>query len=407
MEKREKVWLVSEVFYPDTDIATGNIATEIALKLAEHYEVNVICGPKDYERKTNNETKVNLSEHIILHRWSYFNFDKNHSIKRLLRVVGISLGLFIKGFNIKKREKVLVISNPAFITPLYALLRKIKKFKYYLLMHDVFPENLIAGGYTNENSLIYKMTKRVFVNSRKSINKTIVIGRDMKELLIAEEPDIKKDRVVIIPNWTDINSLHPTPFEDNIIIKKYALTDKIVILFAGNHGVLQNLKKFLQIIKTVENPILHFILAGGGATKNELIQYATDNNITNITFLPAFPRSELNNVLNASHIGLVSLTDDLYGVGVPSKSYNILAVEKPILFLGNIKTEIPMFIQENNIGWAFSYKQEEDIIRFLEGINKESLIEIKNKGKIARRIASDKFDKEKILEQILSFIKSA
>ena len=39
--------MVSEVFYPDTDIAAANIATEIALKFEEvFFEVHVICGPQ-------------------------------------------------------------------------------------------------------------------------------------------------------------------------------------------------------------------------------------------------------------------------------------------------------------------------------------------------------------------------
>ena len=57
---KKKIWLVSEVFYPDTDIATANIATEIALKFGEEFEVHVICGPKDYERK-NKRTDDDLA----------------------------------------------------------------------------------------------------------------------------------------------------------------------------------------------------------------------------------------------------------------------------------------------------------------------------------------------------------
>ena len=42
----------------------------------------------------------------------------------------------------------------------------------------------------------------------------------------------------------------------------------------------------------------------------------------------------------------------MYGLGVPSKSYNILSAQKPILFIGNKKSEIALMIEENNIGWT-------------------------------------------------------
>jgi len=55
---KERVWLVSEVFFPDTDIASANIATEIALKLKEHFEVHVICGPENYARGNLSNPQV-------------------------------------------------------------------------------------------------------------------------------------------------------------------------------------------------------------------------------------------------------------------------------------------------------------------------------------------------------------
>ncbi len=93
MIQKKRIWVVSEVFYPDTDIATANIATEIALKFRDYFEVHVICGPQDYERKNNTQREAQLPG-IHIHRWKYFNYNKNHTFQRLLRVVGISLGLF-------------------------------------------------------------------------------------------------------------------------------------------------------------------------------------------------------------------------------------------------------------------------------------------------------------------------
>ncbi|MCD2421381.1 glycosyltransferase family 4 protein [Niabella pedocola] len=398
--KKNKIWIVSEVFYPDTDIATANIATEIALKFRERFEVHVICGPKDYERVSSN-TRDNL-EGIVIHRWNYFNLDKNHSIKRLIRVIGLSFGLFFKSFAIKKEDKVFVISNPAFITPLYALLKKIKRFNYYLLMHDVFPENLIAGGYISSKNIVYRIMRRFFIRSRNVADKIIVIGRDMRNLLLEHFPQSRKDDIVIIPNWADTETVYPIKTgNSNPAVEP---GQKITILFAGNHGILQNLLDFIKLTARVNNPQLHYIFAGGGATKKDLERYVSENGIQNITFLPPFPRKDINKTLNACDIGLVSLSDQLYGVGVPSKSYNILAAGKPILFVGNTETEIPRFITENKVGWAFSYSDPEKLVAFLNQLQVGSIPYLRALGEKGRAAVGTFYSKENILEQLLHLV---
>lgn len=400
MKEKKRIWLVSEVFYPDTDIASGNISTEIASKLVQKYEVHVICGPADYERKNQGGNATPLDVNIVVHRWRYFALSKNNPLKRLIRAIGLSLAFLFMGLKIRKSDTVLVISNPAFITPIYAFLRLIIKFQYILLMHDVFPENLVAAKYINEQNLTYKLTQSLFSKSRKAADKIIVIGRDMKDLLLRKFPMRRQQDIVIIPNWADVNEIYPTESK-NEIIGNLRLQGKVIMLFAGNHGVLQNLQAFFRIIQRVSNPNLHFIFAGGGSERSLVEEYAKSNKLSNVSFLPSFPRKDVNNILNACDIGLVSLKDEVYGVGVPSKSYNILAAGKPVCFIGNTDTEIAKFVKENNIGWAFRYDEPSEIENYLNSLSNESLEDIRQKGKQGREIVVRKYSKQIILNTIL------
>lgn len=402
--KRERVWLISEVFYPDTDIATGNIATQIAIKFSEKYEVHVICGPADYERKNKSDDSSFLNENIVIHRSEAFTLDKNNRVKRLIRVLGISFSFLFQGLKIKHNEKVLVISNPAFVTPLYAFLKSIKKFRFILLMHDVFPENLIPAKFVGEGNLLYKLTRYVFRKARRSADKIIVIGRDMKDILTKHFPESRKNDIVVIPNWSDVVDIYPKEYLDNKIVKQLGLQNKIVILFAGNHGILQNLVEFVKIIEKTNNPILHFIFAGGGSEKASLEDYARNKDLKNISFLPAFPRGQTIEILNACHIGLVSLSNHVYGVGVPSKSYNILAAGKPICFIGNTFTEISLFVKENEVGWTFSYDDASSIVDFLNSFSFDSVKEIERMGKEGRKIVKNGYSQESVLKRILEIL---
>lgn len=395
---KKKLWLISEVFYPDVEIATGNIATEIAYKFSSTYEVHVICGPAGYEKGTKISSS-SLNSDIIIHRVDHFDFDKNHKLKRLMRVIGISLSMFYIGLKIQKKDKVFLISNPAFIIPFFALLKILKGFKYSLLMHDVFPENLVVGGYLRQRSVIYKGLEAIFIKSRATAEKIVVLGRDMKDLIVSKLPVKSKTEVIIIPNWADVTSVYPKRqrrFEQDM--------RKVIFQFAGNHGVLQGLDRLLKIISMVSNPNVHFVFAGSGAMKDKLVDYAKIKKIENITFLDAFPRNELNGYLNSCDVGIVSLSEKLFGVGVPSKSYNIFAAGRPILFLGNLKSEIALFVSENKVGWAFDYSDEDGILNFFNEVGLQDLAKYKHLGEKGREIVLREYNKELILQKIFQSV---
>jgi len=397
--KRKKLWLISEVFYPDIEIATGNIATEIALKFSEKYDVHIICGPVGYEKKNDDYSEDVLAENVFIHRVKHFNYDKNNKVKRVIRVIGISMIMFIIGFKIRQNDKVFVISNPAFIVPFFAILKWLKKFEFTLLMHDVFPENLIPGGYLKETDWLYKFLESVFKHSRSKAKIIAVLGRDMQHLIQRKLPANSKTKTIIIPNWADIENVFPVPsYESNLAPRK------LVVQFAGNHGVLQNLTEFLKIIERIKNPEIKFVFAGSGALKEKLITYAKNANLNNVAFHNAFPRSELNKYMNNCDIGIVSLSNSLYGVGVPSKSYNISAAGKPIIFFGNLKTEIAMFVVENSIGWAFSYDEPLKIVDFFNNLNMKDISYLRKIGKHAREVVKKGYSKEIVLQKLFDSV---
>ncbi len=395
-DNKQKLWIVTEVFYPE-EVATSYILTEIALKLSLGIEVHVICGPKSYEKNVSNYDDAKISK-IHLHRVNHFNYNKNRLLSRLFRIAFLSLSFFFYGlFKIKQKDKVLIVTNPATIIPLYAFLKKIIGFDYFVLVHDVFPENLVIGGIVSDKNPIYRFLKIIFDYSYRAANKLIVLGRDM-QLLIHQKTKMNLGDVVIIPNWADLENVFPITINNNLSLESL-LKSKIVIQYAGNLGRLQNLTNLITIIGKVKNEDLHFIFVGRGAMEQSLKLLAFEKNISNISFLNPFSRSQQNEYLNACHIGLVSLTDELFGHGVPSKTYNIMAAGKPILFFGNQETEIAKLIQEERCGFSFAHADEMDIIDFFNNLKLSDINILVELGKKGNKVALSNYSKESILKK--------
>lgn len=387
---KQKLWIVSELFYPE-ESTTAFILTSIAEKLSEKYQVQVLAGTPVYEiddsRQHQNLKNINITRIIAP------KIDKNNLFQRLRRAVFVARKM--KNFlqkNVSPEDKILMVTNPVFNTLLIPRWANSKNIDFTLLVNDVFPENAVQAGILKENSLIFKILKKSFDKSYSSVSRCIACGRDMKDVLI--EKTKNKVPVEVIENWADTERIKPdykVPYSEN----------KIILKFAGNIGRVQGLDDFIKILAKVKNDLLEFVFAGNGAEKPSIVQLVKDLDLKNVRFEDSYTRTQENEVLNSCDISLVCLGRKMYGLGVPSKTYNCMAVGKPILFIGPKNSEIYKELEENKIGFSFSFDDEEKIINFLENLKISDLSKLQELGKNARKCAEEKYSKEIILNKYL------
>lgn len=159
------------------------------------------------------------------------------------------------------------------------------------------------------------------------------------------------------------------------------------------------------MFKQSKNKNLYLDIWGDGALKDKLIKYVEEIGLTNkINFFGNYSREEQNKILNYTDIALVTLSKGMYGLGVPSKTYNILAAGKPILFIGDLKSEIALLIQEESIGYCFSTEDKKGVIEFLNNLTINSLNQLEEMGKKARIIAERKYSEDIILSKFFRTI---
>ncbi len=61
----------------------------------------------------------------------------------------------------------------------------------------------------------------------------------------------------------------------------------------------------------------------------------------------------------------------MWGVSMPSRTYNILAVGKPILALTEVNSEVARVIQEDDLGWIVSPDNPEKLLQTIIEISKK------------------------------------
>jgi glycosyltransferase involved in cell wall biosynthesis len=396
-----KIWIVSEPFYPE-EVSTGYVMTKLAEKIAEDADVEVICGPSKYD-KSGFTASYPISKAIKIHRATIPQLNKNKLIARLIKMFLLSFKMVWKILvNVKKDDKVILVTNPALLLIFVSLLKKVMRFNYIVIVHDVFPENMVPAEIIGKKSLAYKFLIPIFNMAYNSANQLVVVGEDMKKLVRAKVRG--NMQIDVIQNWADSEEIYPI---DNINTSEYYndnFKNKIIIQFAGNIGRVQGLDSFLNIFKDVNNPNLVFLIIGEGALKDKLKDMQVNNGIKNIYFYSAKPRSEQLQFINACDIGLVTLSDGMYGLGVPSKTYNILSAAKPILYIGENDSEISLYIKKASVGWSFTWNEVHEIKHFLNSLNRDDIELIREKGKNAYQFVNENFTKEIILDKYKSVL---
>lgn len=360
----KNVFLLSELFYPNKT-STAYIMTEIAKYLAYKNNVSVICSDIVYDSNYSEEENSGLKGIDII-RTKSPEVDKNKMLSRLLGSFTTALAFGrVVSHKVKSNDTVFAVTNPFLLVLTLAILRQLKKFDYVLLVHDVFPENAVPAGLTNPKGLVYKLSKMVYDWAYSKADRLIVLGRDMKA--VVENKISLKKPIYIIENWYDEDTRIIKDLDKKVYIGK-DLNQKIVIGFAGNNGRVQNLSKFIELFSRVKNESLHLLVIGNGAMQNICEEIVREKQLDNITFLGPKPRSEQSKFLNCFDVGLITLSSGMFGLGVPSKTYNLLALGKPILYIGDPKSELDELIIENNIGWSFNWEEEDSIVEFLNSL---------------------------------------
>ena len=390
----KRLWIVTEFFWPD-ETATAYILTNIANRLVDQYEVHVISGPENTQSASTN---VCPDERIFVHRTNHFNLSKDKLFQRVVRFICISIMLTWKLlWHCRHSDKVLVTTNPAPLPVIMALVKRLRGFELAILVHDIFPENAVpAGLIDNKHSLVYRCLKGCFDHAYAKADKMVVIGRDMEEVMRA-----KLERYPVIPeihvitNWADY---------DQITMADTCNSERLIIQYAGNLGRVQGLMDFLSVFCEAANPDLLFSMWGSGAAEDTIKDYLLANPTENVELRGAFTRQQQSEIVGMCDMSLITLAEGMYGLGVPSKFYNIMAAGKPVLYIGPKDSEIWRMVSENGIGYCFSPSDRDGIISFLRSLAPSKRQSFHEVGIRAAKLAQSDYSRSVILDQFADFL---
>lgn len=345
---KPKLWVVSELYHPETT-STGYFLTGIAEGLAASHDVRVLCSRPTYSERGQRVPWRERHKGVVIRRVRSSTFAKDSLPGRMINMLSFSvLAAAVALRNLRGNDALLVVTNPPLATLLLGLAARWKRAQSILLVHDVYPEVLHATGHLRPEGRLSRWVQQVMRWVFRNYDDVVVLGRDMADLIARK---IGADRrIIIIPNWGDPDEVSPMPRSANPFALEYGLVNKTVVQFSGNLGRTHDVETVLAAARRLgDRDTLRFLFVGYGG-KAGLITDASAT-LPNVLFAPRQPRAALGAMLSCSDATLIAFTDNMLGVSVPSRMYNVMAAGAPLVALADPESELAHVVTEEECGW--------------------------------------------------------
>jgi glycosyltransferase involved in cell wall biosynthesis len=346
-----RVWILSELYYPD-EAATGYLLTRLAEGLAQRWPVHVLCGQPRYTSR-GGQPRRETRHGVDIRRCAGTTLPPGNLLFRLINLCTLSAAMLLAAWrHLQPGDRVLVVTNPPVLPFVAALVCRRRGARAVLLIHDLYPDALVATGLLRPRAWPVRAWQRLNRWLFRQFAHTILLGRDMRARA-APYLDGAADRLVTIPNWAEVEAVRPLPRPNNPFLSQLKLEAKFVVQHSGSMGRIHGLDDLLEAaerLRAVE--AIQFLFIGTGSQHQRLVEAVRQQQSPNIRFMPAVPRPALSQSLNACDVAVISFISGMVGVSVPSRLYNIMAAGKPVIAVAEAGSELAQVVREEAIGWV-------------------------------------------------------
>lgn len=406
MKQKKDILFLCQYFYPEY-VSSATLPYDTAEALVKAgVSVGAMCGyPKEY----NNSGEVPLKEiheGIEIKRLKYIQLKRSNFVGRLINYFSFTFSVALRFRYLRNYKSIIVYSNPPILPLIAALASKFFGTKMVFVSYDVYPEMAHITNSISEGSIISNLMN--FINKRvfKYVSKVVALSNEMKAYLLEHRPLLKEQQVEVIPNWfedkeiTDISKSY-----ENEMFKDIKPNKNLIISYFGNMGICQDLETILGAIRELKNDnSIKFIFAGHGNKMAILKSIVKEEKLKNVTIFDFLHGKDFQDALNISDCFLVSLTDGLTGLAVPSKTYSYMMAGKPIIAIMGRNSDISRDLIENEAGYAIEVGQVSELINAVNEL-KSNEPKREDMGKNCRNVYLQKYTKEKCTKHYVDIMK--
>jgi glycosyltransferase involved in cell wall biosynthesis len=294
--------------------------------------VTLICGSI---HEQGEELNSGIDVHFI-NKW-----HDTSSLKKFSSYVIALCNIWFLLWTKYRKHEVFFISVP----PMGYLLNLLVSNRFSMIIWDVYPDAFRILGMT-ERSRGYRLWAILNKYSFQRSYRLFTISERMADLL---ENYVSREKIIIQPIWSIFESQEKINSEDNIFIQQQNLKGKFIVQYSGNIGLSHNVEVLVEIAELlIDERDICFQIIGRGPRKGVLEKIVEEKKLSNCFFLPFQSDEMFPHSLSAANVGVVILDDRIGSGSVPSKSFNLMSLGIPSLYIASEESQLADYAKEYN-----------------------------------------------------------
>ncbi len=353
--------LISQVYVPDPT-SVGQHLHDAAAEMARRgYGVRVYAASQGYDSPENHYPRRESRDGVDIVRLPFSSFGKKSTVIRLLAQVSFLAQAMLRGLLIRHPGAILVSTSPPMCAAAGWLLSLYHRAPLIFWVMDVNPDQAVAMGLARPRSLLVRIFDWFNRAALGRAYKVIALDRFMAARLMAKR-DIC-DKLEVFPPWPHADHLEDIPHAQNPFRKEYALEEKFVVMYSGNHTPVNPIVTVLQAAEALRHrKDIVFMFVGGGGAKKE-VEAAIAAGAKNIVSLPYQSIETLKYSLSAADLHVVTLGPSGVGIVHPCKIYGAMQVGRPILAVSLRPSHISELLDQCDFGRQVEHGDVEGAVR--------------------------------------------
>ena len=387
-----KVLIISQTFWPDTASVSQQM-TDVAQDLTRRgHEINVLSSRYDYE---NNKIKYPAqADHkgVRIDRINNTGFGKKMVIGRICDFFTFNFLLFFRLLGIRRRQYDLILctTSPPLVAYIAVIASRRKKIPFCYWTMDLQPELSIVSGLIKKGSLSANTLTRMGNYIIRSSDSIIALDKYMMDYLLRRGALEKS--IYTVPIWPAMEKTYTGKRMENSFRRENGFSDRIVVMYSGNHSYVHPLDTLLQAAYNLRNEEKFlFVFIGGGVRKKDVTLFKEKFKLENILQLPYQPRENIHNSLGSADLQVVIMGDGQVGYTHPNKIYGAMFVGKPVLYIGPSPSHITDILKELGGNIQLMHGETDSLTRQLSQFGKLNEDERTAIGELNRRYAHEYF----------------
>lgn len=223
-----------------------------------------------------------------------------------------------------------------------------KKVPFVYNLQDIFPDSLVNSNLTHDGSVLWKIGRKLENFTYRHADKIILISQGFKRNVLAK--GVSENKVEVISNWIDLESVHPVERKDNKLIEEFGLDpEKFFVVYAGNFGATQGADIVLKTAKQMsEYDEIQFVIFGGGSYFEDAQREA--EGLENVFIHELMPQDRISEVYSLGDVALVTCKAGTGKAGMPSKIWSIMACNTTVIASFDTDSDLAEVICDSGAG---------------------------------------------------------